>query len=351
MHKVALVVKTQLGLERIAASYLKESLKNCKFEVNPKGFKGLILVYSDLDPKELYDKAMKIPEVERAIPIYATTSSNLDDILKAGLSVAKKFLSNDEKFAVRCVRRGSHSYTSLEVNSSLGGLILNEIGCKVDLENPDKVVAVEIVDDLAAIGVVEGLGKYVKMTPNKVPIYEYMKYVTVGQVPYLGSDEALVMGEKVGRAVQSFEVSRYIITIMGPTPWDKLGPYVKGVNRGIRSRYEIQKRSYGRGARRTKVEISSLFELVRGWEGKIVIFEPEGRPFPEVGERIGNWIRSREEVLLLLGSREGVPSGIFRFADLVVDLCPGITLATEVAVSSALTAVSFSIQGEGLEQA
>ena len=46
----------------------------------------------------------------------------------------------------------------------------------------------------------------------------------------------------------------------------------------------------------------------------------------------------------LIGSREGIPTGIYRFANLVVDLCPGVTIATDSAISSAMIALSFSLQ-------
>jgi len=44
-------------------------------------------------------------------------------------------------------------------------------------------------------------------------------------------------------------------------------------------------------------------------------------------------------VSFLFGSREGIPKGIYRLADLVIDLAPAITLPTEVAAPAALTAI------------
>jgi len=41
----------------------------------------------------------------------------------------------------------------------------------------------------------------------------------------------------------------------------------------------------------------------------------------------------------LFGSREGIPLGVYRYADLVIDIAPGITLSTEYAASSALIAI------------
>ncbi|MCD6235757.1 MAG: SPOUT family RNA methylase, partial [Thaumarchaeota archaeon] len=44
-------------------------------------------------------------------------------------------------------------------------------------------------------------------------------------------------------------------------------------------------------------------------------------------------------VSILIGSREGIPKGVYRAADLVLDIAPGITLSTELAAPSALAAI------------
>lgn len=302
-----------------------------------------MLVYGGLTPDEAVERLKSIPEVEKAFPVYAFVKADLDEIVRVGSIVAKEHIRPTESFAVRCVRRGRHEFMSLEVNSALGAKVVEEVGSRVDLSKPDRVVVVEVLGEDVAIGVVPGSEFPTKK--GKKEVYPLLSNVWLAQLPYLGEDEAKLMGEKVGRAAQSFEISTYVLALKGPTPLARLLPFAEGVERGIESRYRMQKKVYDRPVKRVRVEVSSIYELVRGWDGPIIVFEPEGRPYPEVSEKIAELVRSGR-LLLLMGSREGVPSGLFRFADLVVDLAPSISLATEVAVSAALSAITFSVSGD-----
>ena len=343
MERPVALAKTQLGMESVASSYIEDAIPGCKAVPAPKGFKGLVLVYGNLSPDEAVERLKDIPEVEKAFPIYAFVKADLDEIVKAGSTVAREHIDPAESFAVRCVRRGKHEFTSLEVNSALGAKVVEEVGSRVDLSRPDRVLVVEVLGGEAAIGVVHGSEFPTKK--GKKEVYPLLSNVWLAQLPYLGGEEARFMGEKVGRAVQSFEISTYVLALRGLTPLAQLLPYAEGVEKGIESRYRMQRKVYDRPVKKVNVEISSIYELVRGWKGPIIVFEPEGRPYPEVSERIAELVKGGK-LLLLMGSREGVPSGLFRFADLVVDLAPGISLATEVAVSSALSAIAFSVSGD-----
>lgn len=343
MERPIALAKTQLGMESVASSYIEEVIPGCKAVPAPKGFKGLVLVYGNLSPEEAVEKLKNIPEIEKVLPVYAFVRADLDEIVKAGSMVAKGYIHPTESFAVRCIRRGRHEFTSLEVNSVLGAKVVEEVGSRVDLSRPDRVLVVEVLGEDVAIGVVHGSEFPTKK--GKKEVYPLLSNVWLAQLPYLGGEEARFMGEKVGRAVQSFEISTYVLALKGPTPLIQLLPFAEGVKRGIESRYRMQKKVYDRPVKRVNVEISSIYELVRGWNGPIIVFEPEGRPYPEVSKRIAELVKGGR-LLLLMGSREGVPSGLFRFADLVVDLAPGISLATEVAVSSALSAITFSVSGD-----
>lgn len=343
MKRPIALAKTQLGMEPIASSYIEEAIPSCKAIPAPSGFKGLVLVYGNLSPNEAVKKLKDIPEVEKAFPIYAFVRADMDEIIKAGSMIAKEHIRPTESFAVRCVRRGRHKFTSLEVNSALGAKVVEEVGSRVDLSRPDRVLVVEVLGENAAIGVVNGSEFPTKK--GKKEVYPLFSNVWLAQLPYLGGEEARFMGEKIGRVVQSFEISTYVLALRGRVPLPQLLPFAEGIKSGIESRYKVQKKVYDRPIRRVNVEIASIYELVRGWSGPIIVFEPEGRPYPEVSKRMAELVKNGE-LLLLMGSREGVPSGLFRFADLVVDLAPGISLATEVAVSSALSAIAFSVSGD-----
>ena len=102
---------------------------------------------------------VKSPEAERAARAIArvfgvssaspalSTTSNLEDIAQRGLELARAILMPGESFAIRCRRVGEHPYTSMDVCKLLGERILVELGgrgLKVDLDEPDKEIFVEV---------------------------------------------------------------------------------------------------------------------------------------------------------------------------------------------------------------
>ncbi|MCX8170184.1 MAG: THUMP domain-containing protein, partial [Candidatus Methanomethyliaceae archaeon] len=94
--------------------------------------------------------------VARIFGVYSTsycivTSSEINEIIDVALKiVSKKF--NPGTFAVRCRRSGEHSYRSKDVESLLGQAILeNRSDLKVNLENPDQTIFIEIRNERAYI--------------------------------------------------------------------------------------------------------------------------------------------------------------------------------------------------------
>lgn len=86
----------------------------------------------------------KIPGVVSCSPALRT-SSDLEDIVKVSLQVAKAVLKPGESFAVRASREGKHSFTSIDVNRIVGREILSSVpNSRVDLSNPDREIFIEI---------------------------------------------------------------------------------------------------------------------------------------------------------------------------------------------------------------
>ncbi|MEM2960446.1 MAG: SPOUT family RNA methylase, partial [Candidatus Bathyarchaeia archaeon] len=147
-----------------------------------------------------------------------------------------------------------------------------------------------------------------------------------------------------GREAQTFEVGELIIAPVGSVRADDLSAFLRGVFEGIESRYQIQMRTYAHKPRKTEVYVQNLYELVRERSFEpIIVFEPEGEPVNLVSTKLAELAIKSSRVNFLIGSREGIPHGIFRFAELVVDLCPGVTIATDLAAASALIALAFAI--------
>ncbi|MHC1635438.1 MAG: THUMP domain-containing protein, partial [Candidatus Methanospirareceae archaeon] len=101
-----IVVKTERGMEYVAANLIRERCK-AEIEVRPGGYMGLLLVYHD-DPEEIRD----IPEIDRIIPVRVTCKSDVEEIVGRAEELVKG--ENFNSFAVRTKRRGKHPFTSVD---------------------------------------------------------------------------------------------------------------------------------------------------------------------------------------------------------------------------------------------
>lgn len=344
-----LLVKTILGMERVAASYIAEMDPNARIEPAPRGFRGLVLVETSKDKYELAREIeAKVPEAEKVIVAEACTEADLVKIAEIAAALAPRFISSNETFAVRTVRRGKHDFTSIDVNVVVGDAVRRATGAQVNLRYPDKVVAVEIIQDLALIAFYPGSREWRKMKPGKYPLYKLFRRFSIVQMPYLGPlDACRTMGVRVGREVQNFEVGELVVAPIGLVDARQLYEFLGGVFEGIESRYQIQRRSYGRDVRRVPVYVQDLYQLVRSRHGEpIIVFEPEGDPISKRDKDVLEIVKGGRRVTLLFGSREGIPEGVYRFADLVLDIAPGITLSTEYAAAAALIAIGSVVHDE-----
>ncbi|ALL00181.1 RNA-binding protein [Pyrodictium delaneyi] len=344
-----LLVKTILGMERVAASYIAEMDPDARIEPAPRGFRGLVLVEASKDKYELAREIeAKVPEVEKVVVAEACTEADPAKIAETAAALAPRFISSNETFAVRTVRRGRHGFTSIDVNVVVGDAVRRATGAQVNLRYPDKVVAVEIIQDLALIAFYPGSREWRKMKPGKYPLYKLFRRFSIVQMPYLGPlDACRTMGVRVGREVQNFEVGELVVAPIGLVDARQLYEFLGGVFEGIESRYQIQRRSYGRDVRRVPVYVQDLYQLVRSRHGEpIIVFEPEGDPISKRAKDVLEIVKRGRRVTLLFGSREGIPEGVYRFADLVLDIAPGITLSTEYAAAAALIAIGSVVHDE-----
>ncbi len=341
MYCNKILVKTKLGFEKIVASRIKDLDPTARVIPSPKGFKGLVLVETEDLTVLAEDIAKKIIEAEKVFVPEICVKAELDDIAEGVKTILNKIKETDT-FAVRTHRRGKHSFTSIDVNVLLGDIIRKETGAHVNLTRPDKIVQVEIIGDEALLAIVPGSIEYKKKKPGKNELYKLFWKLSIIQTPYLGPVDAIkTMGMRIGREIQNFEVKEYIIAPIGLVDAKELALFIESLIEGINSRYEIQRKSYNRRVQRVSVKLEDLYSLVRDRRNEIIIvFEPEGEPVSKLESELKELLlRSKKRVNLLFGSREGIPLGVYRFANLVVDIAPGITLSTEYAVASALIAI------------
>ncbi len=332
-----LLVKTQRGMEYVAASYIRERLGDVKIEVRPSGFLGLVIVHSD----EI-EKIDDIPEIETIIPIAIECRADVDEIASKAEEVAK-LIGDAKTFAIRTKRRGKHDFSSVDVNFKLGDRIRELTGCEVDLNFPDKAVYVEIIGERAFIGVIDGKEERKKYTPDKIDSRKLFGKISIVQLPYLEDVKAAAeIGERIGRAAQAFEVKELIIAPFNYVNAFELEQFIKGVRRGQLTRYKIQEKAYAREVRKVPVLLQDLYQVARDKRRKrnlLIVTDPTGKQLADIKDELGKKMLYADEIVVFIGSRVGIPKGVFRLADYVVDLSPYITFATEQAIPAALIAL------------
>lgn len=178
------------------------------------------------------------------------------------------------------------------------------------------------------------------MWPSKNSSLDFFNKISVVQMPYLGSLEgAREIGARIGRAVQAYEVNELIISPNKIVNAYELSRFIDGVIEGVESRFKVQCKSYGRRVERVRVYLHDVYQLIRDRKGEpIIVFEPEGIRLREAIAELREIFKKAKRVNYLFGSREGIPKGVYRVADIVIDLAPSITLPTELAAPTALAA-------------
>ncbi|MEM2898692.1 MAG: SPOUT family RNA methylase [Nitrososphaerota archaeon] len=342
-----ILVKTPLGLEEICAARVAELDPDAEVVVKPGGYEGLVGVVRCSDPDGLYSRiSSEILEAESVYRVKAVSEARLEKMSDAAVKAAGGLLGPEKSFAVRTVRRGRHSFTSLDVNVAVGAAIQREYSALVDLDHPDVVVRVEIIDDVAYLSVYDGGREWVKMGPGKKEARWFFNKISVVQMPYVGPPKSCrEIGARIGRAVQAFEVGELVVAPSEPVDARSLAEFLLGVFEGLESRFEVQLRAYARKPRRVSVTVQDLYQLVRARRGEpIIVFEPEGVELSRASERLAELYSSAKRINFLFGSREGIPKGIYRVADLVIDLAPAMTLPTELAAPTALLAAYTTLR-------
>ena len=344
-----IIVKTGKGLENIVASRVEE----LGFKVLPKplGLLGLVLVRVE-DKGKLEDIVKlierEIPEAEKVLPVYATCKADLNVIAEKAAEVAKSKIKPYETFAVRTVRRGKHSFTSIDVNVKAGARVKEELNLEVDLEFPDKIIWVEILGDTAFISITPGTIEWKKKKPGKPIVLPIMKKISVLQMPYTGPLEAVYkIGVRLGRGIQTFEIGELVVTPKYMVTGEELLMFLRGLLEGISSRYEIQKKCYAHKVHKVPVYVHDLFQAVRDRRNEpLIATSTKGEPIGKVIGEIAELVRRNKRINILVGAREGLPSGVLRYADLVIDVAPGITLPTDYAAPCILEALIIGLLGE-----
>jgi tRNA(Ser,Leu) C12 N-acetylase TAN1 len=154
---VQLLVTCPSGFEVEAKRELEELLG--EGTVTMTYFRGLLSVNTEREGALERLRETDTSHISRVIPIQDTVHADIESI--------KKFFKNTKiegKFAARCKRRGAHSFSSKDVEIEVGNMITGK-GSKVDLDNPETILLVDIIQEKAHLSVLSP-GDIVKKTPK-----------------------------------------------------------------------------------------------------------------------------------------------------------------------------------------
>lgn len=351
-----IIVKTPKGIEEVVASYIEDYLKERGIQgivrAKPWNMLGIVIIENVSEYK--YDIAeyikKNIPEASHVLVVENVVPAKIDNICNAVAEIAKKYISSNETFAIRTTRRGKHNFTSIDVNVHAGKVVQEITGAEVDLECPDKAIYIEIFHDKAAICIVKGSEEYKKLFPGKPLVLDILRKMVIIQMPYTGPLNAVKkMGVRIGRAAQTFEIGELYIAHYKPITADELMIFLQGIKEGIESRYEIQKKSYGRPVHKVPVYVYDMYQYVREHRNEpIIVTDPKGEYVMHVKDKLAELFTKYDKVHIFIGAREGIPVGIFRFATLVIDLIPQVTIATDYALTSTVIAFLAALEETGI---
>lgn len=130
-----LIIKTRRGFEKLAASYIKELVgEGAEVLPAPSGYLGIVVVKGLGEGKwkiaELI--AEKVLEADRILVVEEVVKADIAEIEKAAVEVAKRYISPGDTFAIRTTRRGTHPFTSIDVNVRVGAAVKEATGAEVD---------------------------------------------------------------------------------------------------------------------------------------------------------------------------------------------------------------------------
>jgi tRNA acetyltransferase TAN1 len=154
-----LLISTGRGYESDACSeiwYFLSELGDPTAQIDKTEISGLIVAKTKLDPFQVVEKLRAMVKerpwdfryILKVIPIERVIRSDLNAIRLASAEIASKIQPN-ETFRVTVEKRHSELSTAKVIEAAAA-----EIDRKVNLENPDKIVLIEILGHLTGLSVI-----------------------------------------------------------------------------------------------------------------------------------------------------------------------------------------------------
>jgi len=141
--------ETRKRFENILLTNIKNVLesKNFKFIIRKEW--GRIYIYTDQITKciSYLQKIFGIKSISPALQ----TESKIELISKLAVSISNEILNKDKSFAVRATRTGDHDFSSQDIAIKIGDAVVKATNAKVNLNNPDIELFIEIRNKKAFI--------------------------------------------------------------------------------------------------------------------------------------------------------------------------------------------------------
>ncbi|WP_456418668.1 tRNA uracil 4-sulfurtransferase ThiI [Methanocaldococcus infernus] len=137
-------------LEEILRKNIIKSLRRYEIDAEVEILHRRLLVKVNKDEEKALELLGKTPGIVSYSPVYIC-NLDINEIVSLALQVMRKKLKEikkeDVKFAVKTKRSNKKfPYNSVEVNEIVGEKIIEKFNLKVDLEEPDVVLGIEISD-------------------------------------------------------------------------------------------------------------------------------------------------------------------------------------------------------------
>ena len=150
-----LLVTVPSGREGDASLELEWALGSVK--IRRTRWRGVLIVRTDLTKEDALRilKDFETTAIFKIVPLEKWVRSRKEDIIEGGFKLANGRIKEGESFAVRCKRRGNWIQSSKEIEVELGAKIKEGLNAKVNLDNPDWYVWIEVLGNKTAISVIK----------------------------------------------------------------------------------------------------------------------------------------------------------------------------------------------------
>jgi tRNA acetyltransferase TAN1 len=161
-----ILATTSRGNERQMCSelayLLEEELGDTEPMIGKTGIRGLVVAKTCLDPCDAIEKFRAILQEHpykfryalRILPIEKVVPTGLEEVKRAALELANSFEKN-ETYRVTVEKRFTNLHSRELIEAAVRGIDTTCNERKVNLENPDKILLIEVLGGLTGISLIK----------------------------------------------------------------------------------------------------------------------------------------------------------------------------------------------------